>query len=226
MNKIGFSWFFWTDKLDTIFDCNIFADNVDGDLNVGHCNQRSCPCRRCWQHISSVCSMIFFRVVFYDISGAGSWVWGSSRNTLLHRDNLRWRHVHHRRCRDLFGQQKRFSFRTILRRTDVYHQCSQDVCWLALALKFFLEFALISLASTNKGHPLLVLVISWVLEEHNIVDFWLVSYFKTRSFKLFQCHWCWGPDIFQILINSLVQTIDSKIKFKHQIFSNDPIFIF
>ena len=32
-------------------------------------------------------------------------------------------------------------------------------------------------------------------------------------------------DIFQILINSLVQTIDSKIKFKHQIFSNDPIFI-
>ena len=32
-------------------------------------------------------------------------------------------------------------------------------------------------------------------------------------------------DIFQILINSLVQTIDSKIKLKRQIFSNDPIFI-
>ena len=163
MNKIGFSWFFWTEKLDTNFDCNKFADNVDGDLNVGHCNQRSCPCRRYWQHISSVCSMQFFRVVFYDISGAGSRVWGSSRNTLLHRDNLRWRHVHHRRCRDLFGQLKRFSCCKILKRTshDLYHQCSQDVCWLALALKFFLEFALISLASTNKGWPFGNFVSSW-----------------------------------------------------------------
>ena len=32
-------------------------------------------------------------------------------------------------------------------------------------------------------------------------------------------------DIFQILINSLVQTIDCKIKLKRQIFSNVPIFI-
>ena len=97
------------------------------DRQIGYNFWLQYICRQCWRrsqcrplqqtelslqevlttHFISLFNLIFFRVVFYDISGAGSRVWGSSRNTLLHRDNLRWRHVHHRRCRDLFGQLKK-----------------------------------------------------------------------------------------------------------------------
>ena len=59
----------------------------------------------------------FLRVIFHDISCAGSRVRRSSRHSVLYRDHLRWCHVHHRGCRDLFGlSQLKFRYSSFLNR--------------------------------------------------------------------------------------------------------------